>query len=122
MIRQFDNIGGYQGFFLSGPYSFWVFAGQSGRLSVHTMWQDGQESLTKNVNFLSFLSECFQIRPGTISGGHYGIVALEKYNDYLQGSVSWQIYLQDQNLPVKDTHSNRIYGRRLNIAYYVPWK
>ena len=47
MIRQFDNIGGYQGFFLSGPYSFWVFAGQSGRLSVHTMWQDGQESLTK---------------------------------------------------------------------------
>ena len=51
-IRLFDNIGGYQGFFLSGPYSFWVFAGQSGRLSVHTMWQDGQEIVQ---NFKSLL-------------------------------------------------------------------
>jgi cleavage and polyadenylation specificity factor subunit 1 len=33
--------GGYSGFFLAGAYSYWVIAGEGGRLRVHTMWQDG---------------------------------------------------------------------------------
>ena len=50
------------------------------------------------------------------------MVALENYKDRLWGSISWQIYRHESNTPVKGGDSNPIRGRRLNIAYSVPWK
>lgn len=41
LIRRFRNIAGYDGFFLGGPYPFWVFSGVTGKLSIHSMWQEG---------------------------------------------------------------------------------
>jgi len=41
MIRHFDDINGYSGFVLTGPYPYWCIAGKSGRLRLHSQWQDG---------------------------------------------------------------------------------
>lgn len=41
LIRHFDDINGYSGFVLTGPYPYWCIAGKSGRLRLHSQWQDG---------------------------------------------------------------------------------
>ena len=65
----------------------------------------------------------FQINPETVHGGEYATVALENDNNHLMGSISWQIYYQESNDPVmkKGTNGDQ-YGRRLNVAFYLPWR
>ena len=41
LIRHFEDINGYSGFVLTGPYPYWCIAGKSGRLRLHSQWQDG---------------------------------------------------------------------------------
>ena len=63
-----------------------------------------------------------QIPPENIYGGEYAVIAYQAYNDWMQGSISWQIYKQETNHPVTKEGRNGEYGRRLNVAYYIPYK
>ena len=60
------------------------------------------------------------MQPEDINEGQYSVVAYEASN-YLSGSISWQIYRPNKN-PVKKDIGSSIYGRRLNVAYYLPWR
>ena len=62
------------------------------------------------------------MEPEDIYGGQYSVVAYEASNYGLQGSVSWQIYHSHGEAPVKKEADQRIYGRRLNVAYNIPWR
>ena len=68
----------------------------------------------------SFCMDKSKMQPEDIYGGQYSVVAYEAGN-YLHGSVSWQIYHSDEN-PVKKFKQRTTYGRRLNVAYYLPWR